>query len=372
MTPQPSIALHPAARARNMITIASGKGGVGKTLLAICIAQAFSKASQTTLLFDGDFGLANVDIQLGLMPEHDLGSVITGRIAIDEAVTRFEDGGFDILAGKSGSGALAQLSKERLEMVRKALMGIAASYDRVVVDLGAGIHNDARMLAASSGTVVVIATDEPTSLTDAYAFIKVTNAQYPGTDIRILVNMAQSAREGKRTYETLRKACESPGGRGGRHRPSHDHDDWRQAASAAGCRRACPRQPRRRNQDVPWSGPGRRCPSRRRHHRRAAPNRCDNCGATHTSSRPRRYLFDAHRHGDTAADRGHRIGNSNHRDCRIRRAIGTDGDPDLGGSRGGGNARPPATGNGGSHGGGSRAGKPNRQRHGGIFSAPRR
>ena len=209
MTPQPSIALHPAARARNMITIASGKGGVGKTLLAICIAQAFSKASQTTLLFDGDFGLANVDIQLGLMPEHDLGSVITGRIAIDEAVTRFEDGGFDILAGKSGSGALAQLSKERLEMVRKALMGIAASYDRVVVDLGAGIHNDARMLAASSGTVVVIATDEPTSLTDAYAFIKVTNAQYPGTDIRILVNMAQSAREGKRTYETLRKACES-------------------------------------------------------------------------------------------------------------------------------------------------------------------
>ena len=93
MTPQPSIALHPAARARNMITIASGKGGVGKTLLAICIAQAFSKASQTTLLFDGDFGLANVDIQLGLMPEHDLGSVITGRIAIDEAVTRFEDGG---------------------------------------------------------------------------------------------------------------------------------------------------------------------------------------------------------------------------------------------------------------------------------------
>ena len=207
MTPQPSIALHPAARARNMITIASGKGGVGKTLLAICIAQAFSKASQTTLLFDGDFGLANVDIQLGLMPEHDLGSVITGRIAIDEAVTRFEDGGFDILAGKSGSGASAQLSKERLEMVRKALMGIAASYDRVVVDLGAGIHNDARMLAASSGTVLVIATDEPTSLTDAYAFIKVTNAQYPGTDIRILVNMAQSAgKENPRTKRCARPA----------------------------------------------------------------------------------------------------------------------------------------------------------------------
>ena len=209
MTPQPSIPLHPAARAQNMITIASGKGGVGKTVLTISIAQAFAKAGQTTLLFDGDLGLANIDIQLGIMPEHDLGSVITGRISVEEAITKFEVGGFDILAGKSGSGALAELSKDRLERVRKELMGLANAYDRVIVDLGAGIHNEARILAASSGTVVVIATDEPTSLTDAYAFIKVTNAQYSGTDIRILVNMAQSAREGKLTYETLRKACES-------------------------------------------------------------------------------------------------------------------------------------------------------------------
>jgi len=209
MTPQPSIPLHPAARAQNMITIASGKGGVGKTVLAISIAQAFAKAGQSTLLFDGDLGLANIDIQLGIMAEHDLGSVITGRVSAEEAITKFEGGGFDILAGKSGSGALAELSKERLGRVRKELMGLANAYDRVIVDLGAGIHNEARILAASSGTVVVIATDEPTSLTDAYAFIKVTNAQYPGTDIRILVNMAQSAREGKRTFETLRKACES-------------------------------------------------------------------------------------------------------------------------------------------------------------------
>ena len=70
---------------------------------------------------------------------------------------------------------------------------------------------------------------------------------------------------------------------------------------------------------------------------------------TKTSSHRWRYLFDAHRHGDTAADRGHRIGSSNHRGCRIHRAIGTDGDPDVGWSRGGGNARPPATGNGGNH-----------------------
>ena len=79
----------------------------------------------------------------------------------------------------------------------------------MVVDLGAGIDNHVRVLAAASGRVLVVATDEPTSLTDAYAFIKVTAMQYPGTDIRILVNAAPSPREGKRTYETLRKACES-------------------------------------------------------------------------------------------------------------------------------------------------------------------
>lgn len=209
MTPEPTIALHPAARARNIITIASGKGGVGKTLLAITLVHALAKAGHAALLFDGDLGLANVDIQLGLIPTHDLGSVITGRVTIGEAIIRFDEGGFDILAGKSGSGALAQLSGERLERVRSELLALAADYDRVVVDLGAGIDNEVRTLAASSDTVLVVATDEPTSLTDAYAFIKVTAMQYPGTDIRILVNMAQSAREGKRTYETLRKACES-------------------------------------------------------------------------------------------------------------------------------------------------------------------
>ena len=153
-----------------------------------------AKAGQRALLFDGDLGLANVDVQLGLMPRHDLGNVLGGSVTMQDAVGRYGDGGFDILAGRSGSGALALLSGDRLNVVREGLLALARNYDRVVVDLGAGIDTDVRTLAGSSGTVLVVATDEPTSLTDAYAFMKVTVMQYPGTDLRVLVNVAQSAR----------------------------------------------------------------------------------------------------------------------------------------------------------------------------------
>ncbi len=206
---KPAVALHPTVRAPNIWTVASGKGGVGKTWVAVTVVHALSRAGRKALLFDGDLGLANVDIQLGLLPKHDLGSVLSGTVSMPEAVARYAEGGFDILAGKSGSGALALMSGDRLTQVRDGLVALAARYDCVVVDLGAGIETNVRVLAGASGTVLVVATDEPTSLTDAYAFIKVTTMQFPGTDVRIVINQAASAREGRRTYDTLRKACET-------------------------------------------------------------------------------------------------------------------------------------------------------------------
>ena len=116
--PESTVALHPAMRAHNIISVASGKGGVGKTWTAITLSHALANAGKHTLLFDGDLGLANVDIQLGLMPRHDLGSVISGEVQMQQAIGHYSDGGFDILTGKSGSGALAMLSKERLSAVR--------------------------------------------------------------------------------------------------------------------------------------------------------------------------------------------------------------------------------------------------------------
>ncbi|MBW7852035.1 MAG: MinD/ParA family protein [Rhodospirillales bacterium] len=210
MTQTPTLAPRPSQRAkgRNVLAIASGKGGVGKTWFAISLTHAFAKAGQRTLLFDGDLGLANVDIQLGLMPKHDLGSVVAGRITLNQATMPFPDGNFDIIAGRSGSGALANVPISRLQTLGDDLVLLANAYDRVVVDLGAGVERSNRQLANSAGTILVVTTDEPTSLTDAYAFIKVTHLERPGTDIRVVVNMANSTREGERIYNTLLKACE--------------------------------------------------------------------------------------------------------------------------------------------------------------------
>jgi flagellar biosynthesis protein FlhG len=196
-------------RAKNLVAVASGKGGVGKTWFSITLAHGLAKVGQHVLLFDGDLGLANVDIQLGLMPKYDLGGVISGRLTLNQAAVRYPVGGFDVIAGSSGSGSLASLGLSRLQSLADDMTLLAGSYDRVVLDLGAGLDKTVRALANQAGIILVVTTDEPTSLTDAYAFIKVTQLEKPGSDIRVVVNMANSAREGERTYFTLLKACES-------------------------------------------------------------------------------------------------------------------------------------------------------------------
>jgi flagellar biosynthesis protein FlhG len=211
MTTAVSPALRPAApaKARNIVAVASGKGGVGKTWLAITLAHALARLGRRTLLFDGDLGLANVDIQLGLMPEHDLGGVLAGRLSLAAAALRFDAGGFDIIAGRSGCGRLAGVPQARLTRLCDDLVATAAFYDHAILDLGAGLERTVRELARRAGNCIVVTTDEPTSLTDAYAFIKVAHLERTEADMRIVVNMANSAREGERTYGALLRACES-------------------------------------------------------------------------------------------------------------------------------------------------------------------
>ncbi|MDE1901068.1 MAG: MinD/ParA family protein [Alphaproteobacteria bacterium] len=206
-----TIAPSAALRCPNMVAVASGKGGVGKTWFSITLCHALAKRGKKTLLFDGDLGLANVDIQLGLTPDKDLGAVVEGASTLASAVTRFEDngnnGGFDILAGRSGSGSLATLASQKLSEMRHDLIALARGYDVVVVDLGAGVERPVRQMAGPAAFTYVVLTDEPTSLTDAYAFIKLGRAANPDADMRVVVNMAATTLEGQKTYETIRKAC---------------------------------------------------------------------------------------------------------------------------------------------------------------------
>lgn len=196
-------------RGHNVIAVASGKGGVGKTWFSISLAHALAKQGKKVLLFDGDLGLANVDVQLGLMPKRDLNDVIRGRLSLDKVVQRFEDGGFDIVAGRSGQASLSALPTQRLLMLRDQLMDLSHEYDSVVIDLGAGVDRTVRMMAASATRTLLVATDEPTSLTDAYAFIKLGSAAGMSRNISIVVNQAQNVLEGEKTYKTLLKACEN-------------------------------------------------------------------------------------------------------------------------------------------------------------------
>ncbi|PZQ44357.1 MAG: cobyrinic acid a,c-diamide synthase [Micavibrio aeruginosavorus] len=196
-------------RGKNIIAVASGKGGVGKTWFSITLSHALAKAGKKVLLFDGDLGLANVDVQLGLMPKRDLNDVIRGRLGLDKVTQRYEEGGFDIVAGRSGQASLSALPSQRLTLLRDQLLEVANSYDVVILDLGAGVDRTVRMFSATATKTLLVATDEPTSLTDAYAFIKLGSAAGMSKNISIVINQASSTHEGERTYKTLLKACEN-------------------------------------------------------------------------------------------------------------------------------------------------------------------
>jgi flagellar biosynthesis protein FlhG len=196
----------------NVVAVASGKGGVGKTWLSISLAQALAKLGQRVLLFDGDLGLANIDVQLGIQPGMDLGTALERHLPLSRAVINYPSGGFDLIAGRSGSGSLASMPINRLQALAQGLRAVGDSYGRVVVDLGAGIERPVRYLAGRAGFCLVVTTDEPTALTDAYALIKMVTLdaqeQNKDTPLGVVVNMAASREIGQRTYETLAKACD--------------------------------------------------------------------------------------------------------------------------------------------------------------------
>ena len=205
--------------AGRVIAIASGKGGVGKTWLSITLAHALARRDMRVLLFDGDFGLANIDIQLGLTPARDLSDVAAGRFGLTEAITSYAgpDGAgphFGILPGRSGASVLSSLAVPDLDTMLTDLRGLRA-YDTLLLDLGAGIDRITRRLAAWADTLLVITTDEPTALADAYVVLKLhardrlilANDHGQTADTRIIVNQAASFGSGERAYSTLAKAC---------------------------------------------------------------------------------------------------------------------------------------------------------------------
>lgn len=193
-------------RQANLIAIASGKGGVGKTWLSITLAHALTREGARVLLFDGDLGLANVDVQLGLVGGRDLGMLLRGDVAVQDVVQQ-TSAGFDVLAGRSGSGIFASLADSAVDRLALLLAG-TEGYSHVLLDLGAGLDRTVRRLAATADTLLVVTTDEPTALTDAYAALKLAALDNPAGDRRIVVNLAASRTAGEKTYAALAHAAQ--------------------------------------------------------------------------------------------------------------------------------------------------------------------
>jgi len=192
----------------HIVAIASGKGGVGKTWLAVSLSHALARRGRRVLLFDGDLGLANVDVQLGLGPGPDLAGALVGRGALAQAVRAVEACGFDVLPGRSGSGQLARIDGAVLDRMLAELAVLARRYDLTLLDLPAGVDQAVRRMLLAAHSRLVVTTDEPTALTDAYALLKLHQRDGgAAAGLELTINLADSEEAGRETHAGLRRVC---------------------------------------------------------------------------------------------------------------------------------------------------------------------
>jgi flagellar biosynthesis protein FlhG len=199
-----------AAPGCHVVSILSGKGGVGKTLLATNLSIAMAARGHRVILFDMDMGLANADIVLGVQARGTWSEVLKGRRSLEDVVID-APGGVSFVPGSSGIAELADLSDFERHQLMAAMQQIESRYDVVVLDCGAGISRNVLSFAATGDTLLVVTTPEPTSLTDAYATIKVLPqfiSDRPGAAARIggvglVVNNAISRREAAEVHERI-------------------------------------------------------------------------------------------------------------------------------------------------------------------------
>ena len=191
----------PTRRART-IAITSGKGGVGKTNLAVNLAACFARADKRTLLIDADMGLANADVICGLDLRHNLAHVIARRLSFADVIAT-GPGGFRLVAGASGLARMADLPAEEHERLLRGLRSLERAHDLILIDTGAGISPNVLSFTASADGVLVVTTPEPTAITDAYATIKVILRGRPDAPISLLVNEAKNAHEAAGVYERM-------------------------------------------------------------------------------------------------------------------------------------------------------------------------
>lgn len=184
------------------VAVTGGKGGVGKTNVSINLAVAAAEAGRKVMLLDADLGLANIDVALGLHPKYDLSHVLSGERTLEEILVT-GPAGIQVIPGASGLQRMADLAPAEHTGLIRAFGDMAGDTDLLIVDTAAGISETVVSFARAAHEIVVVVCDEPASITDAYAMIKLLNRDYGHTRFRVLANMVKSAQEGHELYNKM-------------------------------------------------------------------------------------------------------------------------------------------------------------------------
>ena len=185
-----------------VIAITSGKGGVGKTSIVGNLGYVFAKSGKKVLILDADLGLGNLDVLLGLAPKYNLSHVILGERTIDEILVE-GPGKMKILPASSGIQELTNLNKDQKIQILRQLDLLVDSVDVLFIDTAAGISSNVMDFNATAQEVVVVVSPEPTSITDAYALMKVLSLKYSGKACKLMVNMVSRPEEGREVFRQL-------------------------------------------------------------------------------------------------------------------------------------------------------------------------
>ena len=189
-----------------IITVTSGKGGVGKSNVAINLAIQFRRMGQRVIILDADFGLANIEIMFGTVPKHNLSDLIYQGKNIKDVITWGPEGvGF--ISGGSGISGMYNLSRDYLVYIIVNLAELDAIADTIIIDTGAGIADAVMEFLVASGEIILVTTPEPTSITDSYSLLKALNQQprfnKDNTVIKAVSNRVSSAEEGQQLFNKL-------------------------------------------------------------------------------------------------------------------------------------------------------------------------
>lgn len=203
MTPSPAA---PVQRAR-ITAVTSGKGGVGKTFVAANLAAALAERGQRVLVLDADLGLANLDVVLNISPKVTLHDVITGARSLEEALTEVAPQLWVLLAG-SGLVEYSRLTPEVRDKLTETLAAVAPRFDHVLLDTGAGISDVVLYTVSLADEVMLVTTPEPTSMTDAYATIKVLATTQARQRIGLVVNQVAPGGEGRTVRAQLQQVVD--------------------------------------------------------------------------------------------------------------------------------------------------------------------